>query len=121
MLEAGPKPLLYSCSGCSSAAQTTNWVALALDRAGEAEMSCIAGVGGKVGPLVRKARNASAIVALDGCSLACSQACLQGIGIVPDLHIDLSQLGIPKRLHQDFDPQQAQTALDHVRQRMEAL
>ena len=41
-------PLVYSCSGCSSAAQMANYLALQLDRQGEAEMSCIAGVGGNV-------------------------------------------------------------------------
>ncbi len=41
-------PLVYSCSGCSSAAQLANHVALQLDRRGLAEMSCIAGVGGDV-------------------------------------------------------------------------
>lgn len=38
-------PLVYSCSGCSSAAQMANYVAVQLDRRGAAEMSCIAGVG----------------------------------------------------------------------------
>ena len=46
-------PLVYSCSGASSAAQTCNHLAVKLDRAGAAEMSCIAGVGGDVKPLVR--------------------------------------------------------------------
>src|SRR5665647_3484471 len=45
-------PLVYSCSGCSSAAQTANYIALKLDREGEAEMSCISGVGGNVPHLV---------------------------------------------------------------------
>ena len=39
-------PLVYSCSGCSNAAQMANQMALWLDCEGEAEMSCIAGVGG---------------------------------------------------------------------------
>jgi uncharacterized metal-binding protein len=34
-------PLVYSCSGCSSAAQMANSIALRLDREGHAEMSCI--------------------------------------------------------------------------------
>ncbi|MFB6195347.1 MAG: putative zinc-binding protein, partial [Haloplanus sp.] len=45
-------PLVYSCSGCSSAAQMANDLAVRLDRERVAEMSCIAGVGGDVGPLV---------------------------------------------------------------------
>ncbi|WP_258292173.1 putative zinc-binding protein, partial [Escherichia marmotae] len=31
------RPLVYSCSGCSSAAQMANHLALRLDRAGQAE------------------------------------------------------------------------------------
>lgn len=39
-------PLVYACSGCSNVAQLANTIAVRLDRAGLAEMSCIAGVGG---------------------------------------------------------------------------
>ena len=59
-------PLVYSCSRCSSAAQMANHVALRLDREGEAEMSCLAGVGGNVPHLVNIARSARPILALDG-------------------------------------------------------
>src|SRR5690606_2179578 len=60
-------PLVYSCSGCSSAAQMANQLALWLDREGAAEMSCIAGVGGGVTGLVRTAQAGRPILALDGC------------------------------------------------------
>lgn len=43
--QAGNKPLVYSCSGCSNIAQLANDVAIKMDREGIAEMSCIAGVG----------------------------------------------------------------------------
>lgn len=46
-------PLVYACSGCSNAAQLANHFALRLTRAGLAEMSCIAGVGGQVPALLR--------------------------------------------------------------------
>ncbi|HWA38109.1 MAG TPA: putative zinc-binding protein, partial [Burkholderiales bacterium] len=70
------QPLVYSCSGCSSAAQMANHIALRLDRLGLAEMSCIAGVGGDVKPLVRKALSGRPVLAIDGCALACAKACL---------------------------------------------
>ena len=54
---AADLPLVYSCSGCSSAAQMANHIAVQLDRRGEAEMSCIAGVGGDVSQLVRIAHS----------------------------------------------------------------
>ena len=50
-------PLVYSCSGCSNVAQLANTLAVRLDRAGLAEMSCIAGVGGRVASLVSKANS----------------------------------------------------------------
>ena len=67
-------PLVYSCSGCSTAAQMANHVALRLDRRGVAEMSCIAGVGGNVRPLVRLATGRT-IIAMDGCALAMPDQC----------------------------------------------
>jgi uncharacterized metal-binding protein len=104
-------PLVYSCSGCSSAAQLANHLALRLDREGVAEMSCIAGVGGNVRSLVRRAREAAqgrGIVAIDGCALACVKSCLAERGITPTRHVLLAASGVAKRYHADFDPAQAE-------------
>jgi uncharacterized metal-binding protein len=108
---ANPLPLVYSCSGCSDAAQLANHLAVRLDRAGVAEMSCIAGVGGGVPNLVRKAREAAAtgrpIIALDGCVLACCRACLGQQKIEPSRHVRLHEMGVRKRYHTAFDAEQA--------------
>ena len=101
-------PLVYSCSGCSSAAQMANDLALKLDREGVAEMSCIAGVGGGVTALVRTAQSGRRILALDGCVLKCASACLANAGVVADTHLVLSDYGVKKRKHADFDPGEAQ-------------
>ncbi len=45
-----------------------NHLAVALDRKGLGEMSCIAGVGGCVPKLVRIAKSGRRIVAIDGCA-----------------------------------------------------
>ncbi|MGS1077727.1 putative zinc-binding protein [Pseudoxanthomonas beigongshangi] len=100
-------PLVYSCSGCSSAAQMANQMALWLDREGEAEMSCIAGVGGGVAGLVRTAQAGRPVLALDGCVLHCVKACLANAGVRADLHVTLSEHGVRKRRHADFEPEQA--------------
>lgn len=100
-------PLVYSCSGCSSAAQLANHLALKLDREGVAEMSCIAGVGGGVTGLVRTARSGRQILALDGCVLKCVSACLANADVTADTHLVLSDFGVKKRQHADFDPAQA--------------
>ena len=108
------KPLVYSCSGCSSAAQMANYLALQLDRMGIAEMSCIAGVGGNVKKLVKTARSGRRIIALDGCPLACSKACLSNHSLKPDLHIELTSWGVEKKQHEDFNRQQADEILEAV-------
>ena len=96
-------PLVYSCSGCSSAAQTANHIALELDRRGVAEMSCIAGIGGNVAHLVKIARSGRPILALDGCPLACARSCLAQRGITPTRHVLLHEHGVKKRYHSRFD------------------
>jgi uncharacterized metal-binding protein len=100
-------PLVYSCSGCSSAAQMANWLAIRLDRDGAAEMSCIAGVGGGVTGLVQTAQSGRPVLALDGCVLACVSACLARAGVTADTHLVLSDHGVKKRRHADFDQTQA--------------
>ncbi|MZE80859.1 zinc-binding protein [Streptomyces sp. SID5475] len=104
-------PLVYSCSGCSSAAQMTNWLAVQLDRRGIAEMSCIAGVGGDVPSLVRKATSGRPVIAIDGCVLQCARNCLARHGVTPTVHHLLSDDGVRKRLGEDFDPEQAERVL----------
>jgi uncharacterized metal-binding protein len=67
-------PLVYSCSGCSSAAQMANYLDIQMNRKKWAEMSCIAGVGGNVKKLVKTALSGRMIIAIDGYPLACSKA-----------------------------------------------
>lgn len=80
-----------------------NHIALELDRAKVAEMSCIAGVGGGVAPLVQLAQSGRPVVAIDGCQLACARQCLVNQGVQPTRHVLLNTLGVRKRLHADFD------------------
>lgn len=107
-------PLVYSCSGCSSVAQMANYIALQLDKLGVAEMSCIAGVGGNVPHLVKIARSGRPIIALDGCPLACTKACLARHGLEPDSYHQLNQYSVKKIYHTDFNAEQAQAVLSLV-------
>jgi uncharacterized metal-binding protein len=100
-------PLVYSCSGCSSAAQLANHLALQLDRRGVAEMSCIAGVGGDVPSLLKVAKSGRPMLVIDGCPLECAKKSLERHGVVPSEHVQLAEQGVRKRFHADFDPAQA--------------
>jgi uncharacterized metal-binding protein len=107
-------PIVYSCSGCSSAAQMANHIALQLDRRGIAEMSCIAGVGGDVPHLLKIAHSGRPIIALDGCALACTKNCLARHGIEATHYHQLHDFGVKKRYHADFDHEQAESIIEKV-------
>ncbi len=114
-------PLVYSCSGCSSAAQMANYVAVQLDRRGAAEMSCIAGVGGDVPALVKLAQSGRPIIAIDGCALACVKHSLARHEIAADEYVQLAEHGVKKRFHADFDVEQAETVIGEVQRRAHEL
>jgi uncharacterized metal-binding protein len=107
-------PLVYSCSGCSSAAQLANSLAIRLDRERLAEMSCIAGVGGGVRSLVKTAQSGRKIMVMDGCSLHCTKLCLDRYGIPINVHVDLSMAGVKKRFHQGATPKEEQHVWSNV-------
>jgi len=118
-MQAPTKPLVYSCSGCSSAAQVANSIALRLTREQVAEMSCIAGVGGRVKPLVNIATSGRPVVSIDGCSLHCAKACLEAVGVTPSISINLGEWGIKKKLHEDYCAAEAASAYARVKAEIE--
>ena len=91
------KPIVYSCSGCSNLAQMAHNISLTLDGDGIADMSCISGVVGKVKPIMNLAKSGRAIIAIDGCELGCTKACLDKSGIKTDHYFKISDLGFDKR------------------------
>lgn len=108
------KPLVYACSGCSNVAQLANDLAVVLDREGLAEMSCIAGVGGKVKSIVKVAQSGRAILAVDGCPLNCVKKCLASVNVTPTWHLELTDLGYKKRDHEDCALDEAYRLLQKV-------
>lgn len=68
-----------------------------MDRNDVAEMSCIAGVGGDVRPLVKTATSGRPIIAIDGCPLQCAKHCLKRHDVTPVWHVDLSTYAIKKQ------------------------
>jgi len=114
-------PLVYSCSGCSSAAQMANDLAVRLDRERRAEMSCIAGVGGDVGPLVETATSGRPMLVIDGCPLECAKQSLANHGVTPDSHVNLAAEGVPKEYHTDYDDEQADELFDQLVAKVERV
>ena len=88
-----PKPIIYSCSGCSDAGELADLVARRLSKQGVAEMSCLAGIGGRVKPLLMKAQKAQRIIVVDGCPLNCARHTMEGAGFNQFQHVELHKLG----------------------------
>lgn len=109
-------PLVYSCSGCSNVAQLANTLAVRLDRAGLAEMSCIAGVGGRVASLISKANSGRPILAIDGCQLQCVRGCLDQHRVTANVHLVLSQYGLKKRYGEDCSASEADQLFAEISQ-----
>jgi uncharacterized metal-binding protein len=91
-----PGTVVYACSGCSDAGELADRIARQLTREGVAEMSCLAGIGGRVKPLVNKAASAERILAIDGCPLNCTRHTLELAGFKDFEHLELHKLSILK-------------------------
>lgn len=107
-------PVVFSCSGCSSTGQMANYIAIQLDRKRVADMSCVAGVGGSIKPVLRTVFSARKTVTIDGCPLACSKACLQKLFIEPDASFELTGMGVIQKEHGDFNLGQARLVLRKI-------
>jgi uncharacterized metal-binding protein len=91
------KPVVvYACSGCSDAGEIADRIARRLTREGVAQMSCLAGIGGRVKSLVLKAENAERILVVDGCPLNCAAHTLKLAGFNQFDHLELHKMGIRK-------------------------
>jgi len=88
--------VMYACSGCSDAGELADRTARALSQQTRGEMSCLAGIGGRVKSLMMKAEKADHIVAIDGCPLNCARHTLEQAGFQTLHHLELHKLGLRK-------------------------
>ncbi len=90
------RTVVYACSGCSDAGELADRTARELARSGQAEMSCLAGIGGRVKSLMNKAERAETILVIDGCPLNCARHTLELAGFRDFRHLELHRLGLRK-------------------------
>lgn len=90
------KPIIYACSGGSDAGELADRIARQLAREGAGEMSCLAGVGGRVKHLVAVAEKAGHILVIDGCPIHCARQTLELAGVQRFEHLALHDLGLRK-------------------------
>ncbi|MHB0776296.1 putative zinc-binding protein [Halomonas sp. WWR20] len=115
-MKRNQRPLIYSCSGCSDVAQLANEVAVRLDHAGTAQMSCIAGVGGGVEALIKIAHSGRPVIGIDGCPLHCVQSCLEQIDQPLTEHVKLYDMGYRKHHGRRYREEDIQAVTQDVGQ-----
>ena len=89
-------PVIYACSGCSDAGELADRIARRLTQEADGQMSCLAGVAGRVKHLVAVAEKAERILVIDGCPINCARRTLELAGIRRFEHLGLHDLGIRK-------------------------
>jgi len=93
---SGGPTLIFSCSGAADVGEISDRAARKLSKEGAGAMFCLAGLGGKVEPIMKKTASASKILAIDGCNLDCVKLCLQEAGFNEFEHLRVTELGMEK-------------------------
>jgi uncharacterized metal-binding protein len=87
---------VVACSGASNVGQIANQAAIELAKQKIAGFFCLAGVGSHIKGMVKSAKEAGLMVAIDGCSVQCAAKTLQHAEIEPAIQVIVTELGIEK-------------------------
>jgi len=94
--ETPKRTVIYGCAGASNTGQLANAAAVRLTQQGKGRIGCLGGVGTRQPGFVTAAKHADEVVAIDGCEVACAKKTLEEVGVTPDRHIVVTDLGIEK-------------------------
>jgi uncharacterized metal-binding protein len=90
--------MILACSGASNLGQLSNQAAVELAREGFGKMFCLAGIGAHLSGFVQSAKDVPAMVAIDGCQVACAKKILEHAEIPLRAYVVISDLGIEKTM-----------------------
>jgi uncharacterized metal-binding protein len=88
--------LIFACSGAADTGALADQAARKLMKDGMGKMYCLAGVGGRIDPLMKGTATAKTILAIDGCPLGCTRQTLEKAGFKVTQHICVTDLGLVK-------------------------
>ena len=93
--DSGAK-LVFACSGAADVGAIADGAARRMNADGVAKMFCLAGVGGRVEPILDTTAKADAIVAIDGCPMDCAKHTLDQAGFSGFGSVRITDLGMDK-------------------------
>jgi uncharacterized metal-binding protein len=88
--------LIFACSGAADVGEIADRAARRLAAEGKGKMFCMAGIGGRVPPIMETIRAAEKILAVDGCQLDCVRCALEQAGLGGFVHVRVTDLGMEK-------------------------
>ena len=92
----GGPTLIFACSGAADVGQLADLTARRMMKEGAGQMFCLAGIGGRGEPIMKKTLSAERIFAIDGCPLDCVKKTLEEAGIPGAIHLRITDLGMEK-------------------------
>ncbi len=109
---------VVTCAGASNVGQIANQAAIMLTKEKVAGFFCLAGVEGHIPGMVKAAKEAGLIVAIDGCPVQCAAKTLQHAEIEPAIQIIVTELGIEKSHDIAFDKRECSIVVEKVKEEM---
>lgn len=93
---SGGDTLIFACSGAADVGEVADRVAREMTKQGIGKMFCLAGIGGRIEPILQKTSQATKILAIDGCAMNCVKSCLETAGFNQFEHLQLGDVGMVK-------------------------
>jgi uncharacterized metal-binding protein len=111
---------VVACSGASNVGQIANQAAIDLAKQKVAGFFCLAGVGGHIKGMVKSAKEAGLMIAIDGCPVQCAAKTLQHAEIEPAIQIIVTDLGIEKSHDIAIDEKVCSRVVEKVKEELAA-
>ena len=88
--------LIFACSGAADVGGISDQAARKLTKEGIGNMYCLAGIGGNVEEIIETSKSADCILAIDGCSVACTKKLLERNGFNEFKYFQVTDLDMEK-------------------------
>ncbi|MCE5296894.1 MAG: putative zinc-binding protein [Euryarchaeota archaeon] len=88
--------MIFPCAGACNVGQLANDLTKDMSKKGIGRMACIAAVGSGGMMAINAAKQTKVILAVDGCPVGCAKKILEKNGIVPTVHVLVTDIGMKK-------------------------
>jgi uncharacterized metal-binding protein len=109
--------MILACSGASNLGQLSNQAAVELTREGFGKMFCLAGIGAHLSGFTQSAKDVPAMVAIDGCQVACAKKILEHADIPLRAYVAISDLGIEKNMDTNLNQEEVEKVKSAVKEK----